>query len=255
MTLGDLLTLLRESILNDRTSRVSGSSDYLWTDKTLCIYIDEAQRKFAVESLSLRDGTTNEATLVTLVEGQTIYDLHPAIISVMTAQLSTSQTMLQRVGHGLFDVYRNPTDRWVDPAGFASIPPGTTLAFSTDEAMNDVNGSTFNQITMRIYPAPTAAMAGQTIRLRVVRKAIQKLTETALGAMPEIGEDHHIEMLDWAAYLALRIVDDDAGAPKRADEFAARFDVSVTKAKKLAMMKMFAPMGWGFGRGGFTWES
>lgn len=255
MILGDLLALLRESILNDRTDRTSGSSDYLWTDKTLCIYINEAQRRFAVRSLSLRDGTTNEATVVTLVEGQTSYNLHPAIISVMSAQLSTQETMLQRVGHSLFSVYRNSTDRWVDPAGFATIPPGTTLAYSTDEAMNDINGDTFNQITMRIYPRPTAEMDGQTIRLRVVRKPLARLVETALGAVPEIGEDHHIEMLDWAAYLALRIVDDDAGAPKRASEFAASFEAHVTAAKKLAMAKMFAPMGWGFGRGGFTWDN
>lgn len=255
MTLGELLTLLRESILNDRTDRASGSSDYLWTDSTLVTYINEAQRRFAVRSLSLRDGSTDEATLVTLVEGQTLYNLHPAVMAVMSAKLTARDTMLQRVGHGLLDVYRNPTDRWVDPAGFIALPPGTTLAYSTDEAMNDVNGDTFNQITLRIYPKPSAEMAGQTIRLRVVRKPLAQLSVDALSAVPEIGEDHHIELLDWAAYLALRIVDDDAGAPKRAAEFAASFESHVTEAKKLAMRKMFAPIGWGFGRGGFTWDS
>jgi hypothetical protein len=256
MTLGDLLTLLRESILNDRTDRVAGSSDYLWSDATLCTFINEAQRKFAVESFILRDGTTNEATLIPLVAGQTIYDLHPAIMSVMSAQTVGRTAALNRVGHSLFTAYRTPSESWVDPQNFDTLQPGETLAFSTDEALNDLDSSSFSQVTMRIWPAPSAAMAtaGAAIRLRVVRKPLQTLVPTALGAVPELPEDHHIEMLDWAAYLALRIVDDDAGAPKRADEFAARFDVSVTKARKLAMRKMFAPMGWGFGRGGFTWE-
>lgn len=255
MTLGELLTLLRESILNDRTDRTSGSSDYLWNDKTLCTFINEAQRRFAVRSLILRDGTTDEATLVTLVAGQTIYPLHPAVISVLSAQRVGSESGMTRVGHSLFSIYRNPTDRWVDPQSYSSLSPGLPLAFSTDEALNDIDGDSFSQVTMRIYPTPRAEDAGSTIRLRVVRKPLNKLVETALGASPEIPEDHHIEMLDWAAYLALRIVDDDAGAPRRAAEFAASFESHVTAAKKLAMAKLFTPMGWGFGRGGFTWDS
>lgn len=254
MTLGDLLALLRESVLNDRTDRTSGSSDYLWSDKTLCTFINEAQRRFAVKSLILRDGTTDEATLVTLVPGQTIYNLHESIISVLSAQRAGTESAMTRVGHSLFSAYRAPTDRWIDPESYRNLQPGLPLAFSTDEALNDINGDTFSQITMRVYPAPRTEDADQTLRLRVVRKPIAKLVPTNLGASPEIPEDHHIEMLDWAAYLALRIVDDDAGAPKRAAEFAASFNDHVTAARKLAMAKLFTPMGWGFGRGGFSWD-
>lgn len=256
MTLGDLLALLRESILNDRTDREAGSSDYLWTDKTLCTFINEAQRKFAVGSFILRDGTTDAATLVPLVAGQTIYDLHKSVVSVMSAQQVGVNSALQRVGHSLFSAYRAPSETWVDPQGFIDLQPGQTLAFSTDEALNDINSGSFSSITMRIWPAPSAAMvaASAAIRLRVVRKPLVQLVETNLDLVPEIPEDHHIEMLDWAAYLALRIVDDDAGAPKRAAEFAAAFEAHVAEARKLAMRKMFAPQGWGFGRGGFTWE-
>lgn len=255
MTLGDLLTLLRESILNDRTDRVSGSSDFLWTDKTLCIYINEAQRRFAVKSFILRDGTTDEATLVTLKAGQAVYPLNPAVLSVLSARRSTQEADLLRVGHALFAVPRGPTERPVDPAQYHTLQPGPPLAFATDEAVNDVDGDSFQQISLRVYPVPNAEQDGQTIRLRVVRKPLNRLVETALSAVPELPEDHHIEMLDWAAYLALRIVDDDAGAPRRAAEFAASFEAHVTAARKLAMAKMFAPIPWGFGRGGFSWDS
>lgn len=258
MTLGDLLELLRESILNDRTDRVSGSSDYLWTDKTLVTFINEAQRKFAVESLILRDGTTDAVTKIALTAGETIYPLHPSVIAVISAKKADQEFDLTRVGRTLFNVFRTPTESWQDPAAYNSISPGPPLAYATDEAMNADSGGTFSQVTLRVFPAPTADQAGQFLRLRVVRKPLVKFVEADITddtKIPEIPEDHHIEMLDWAAYLALRIVDDDAGAANRADEFAARFTDHVAKAKKLAMMKMFAPSGWGFGGGGFSWGS
>ena len=94
---------------------------------------------------------------------------------------------------------------------------------------------------------------GNVLRLRVVRKPLDRLTVGSPSARPEIPEDYHIEMLDWAAYLALRIVDDDAGSPRRAADFKATFEESVRKARTEVMRKLFAPMDWGFGRGGFSW--
>jgi len=61
-------------------------------------------------------------------------------------------------------------------------------------------------------------------------------------------------MLDWAAYLALRIVDVDAENVSRAMEFRGTFEDSVKKARSAAMRKLFAPLHWGFGRNGFTWD-
>lgn len=255
MTLEGLLELLRESILNDRTDRTSGSSDYLWTDKTLVTYINEAQRKFAVGALCLRDATTAEVCRITLAEGQAVYPVHKSVLSVMSAKRPEFEGDILRVGHSLFSQFRGPGERWYDPNTYNSLPAGAPVAFSTDEAVNDIDGDSFEQISLRVYPAPSAALAGKTIQLRVIRKPIEPLTINAPQATPEIPEDHHIEMLDWAAYLALRIVDDDAGSPARAREFAASFEASVTRGRKAAMRKMFAPTGWGFGRGGFSWDN
>lgn len=254
MKLEALLKLLRASILNDRTDRTSGSSDYLWEDETLVQFINEAQRRFAVRALNLRDGTTDEATLVVLKAGVATYALHPSVISVISAKRADQDADLTRVGHTLFSAARAATDRWIDPSVYRGHQPGPTLGYSTDEAVNDIDGDSFEQITLRVYPTPTADQDGKTLRLRVVRKPINELVPTALGASPEIPSDHHIEMLDWAAYLALRIVDDDAGSAKRAQEFAQSFEAHVQAARNLAMRKMFAPQPWGFGRGGFSWE-
>lgn len=256
MNLGELLTLLREAVLNDRTDRAAGTSDYLWTDQTLVTYINEAQRKYCALSLALRDGSTDAATLVTLAAGQSEYVLHPSVLAVVSAKLTTAHSDLVRVGHPALSAYRAPTERWIDPAQYSAYPAGATLAYSTDEQLAS-DGGPHERAVLRVYPTPDADANGRTIRLRVVRKPLVKFTVADIAdenAIPEIPEDHHIEMLDWAAYLALRIVDDDAGAPRRAAEFKATFEENARRARAEAMRKMFAPMGWGFGRHGFTWE-
>ena len=253
MTLKELLKLLREGILNDRTDRVEGSGDYLWTDETLVTYINEAQRRFAVKGLVLRDASTPEITTVTLVAGQSEYDLHESVISVISARGGMQQADLTRVGHALLAAYRSPASSWVDPAAYTHMPAGPSLAYATDEGLTADELGSLSRVSLRVYPTPSAAQAGQTIRLRVLRKPI-KLTPADMEVTPEIPEDHHIEMLDWAAYLALRIVDDDAGAPRRAEEFRVMFEEHVKAARTMVMRKLFAPTPWGFGRGGFSWD-
>lgn len=255
MNLGELLQYLREAILNDRSDRVSGSADYLWTDETLVTNINEAQARFCRRGLILRDGSTDEVTLVTLQAGVTEYPLHEAVLGVLSAKRTGEMADLTRVGHAVLSGYRNLSENWVDPVQMLSLPPGPPLAYSTDETLSDADASSFTQPVMRVYPAPGAAQDGQTIRLRVVRKPLTRFTVDAPSATPEIPEDYHIAMLDWAAYLALRIVDDDAGAPRRAQEFAAAFEQHVREARTEVMRKLFSPTGHGFGRGGWSWGS
>lgn len=255
MTLGELLKYLREAILNDRTDRVSGSSDYLWTDDTLVININEAQARFCRRGLVLRDGSTDEATLVTLREGVTEYPLHEAVLGVLSAKRVGQESDLTRVGHAVLAGYRNLSNSWVDPTDMRRLPPGPPIAYATDETLSDADSATFTQPVLRIYPTPTVEQAGQQVRLRVVRKPLCKLSLSAPSASPEIPEDYHIPMLDWAAHLALRIVDDDAGAPRRAMEFEAAFERHIREARTEVMRKLFAPMGHSFGQGGWSWGS
>lgn len=252
MNLGELLDELRNNILHDRSDRVSGSSDYLWTDATLTRYINEAQRRFARKGLILRDGKTAEVTEVTLVADQIEYGLHQSVLAVVSAKLVGDVGDLTRVGHSDLSVYHQADTYFFDPAQLSTMPPGKPLAFTTDEYIGPDDNDSLGAATLRVYPAPTAAYAGQKIKLRVVRLPIDPLTSAS--QVPEIPEDHHLEMLDWAAYLALRIVDHDAGNPGRANDFRTSFEDHVMNARKAAMRKMFAPAAWGFGRNGFSWE-
>jgi hypothetical protein len=255
MNLGELLRLLRGGILNDRTDRVAGTSDYLWTDEELVTYINEAQRRFAVRGLVLRDGSTDEVTRIALEPGQNTYTLHPSVIAVVSARREEMRTDLQRVGHSLLNAYTSPSTRMLDPVQLSTLQPGATTLFSTDEELVDDDNGSRSVVTLRTYPIPSADMAGKHLRLRVIRKPIERLCLTNLSAVPELPEDHHIEMLDFAAYMALSIADDDAGNASAAANRLAMFERNVVEARKTAMRKLFAPTGWGFGRGGYVWDS
>lgn len=256
VNLTDLLDELRSGILNDRSDRENdgSDSDYLWTDATLIRYINEAQRRFAVRSLCIVDSRTTEVCDVTLHEGVTEYDLHPSILCVVTAKLEDATTDLIRVGHSVLNQYVAPNNMIWDASQFSQLPPGSPKAFATDESIGEDDEASFSAVTMRVFPAPSADEEGVIVKMRVIRKPLEDLTGDNMGAVPEVPVDHHFEMLDWAAYLALRIVDHDAGDPKRAGEFAASFESHVNEARKMVLRKMFAPRPWGFGRGGFIWE-
>lgn len=251
VTLSDLLAELRIGMLNDRSMRTSGSSDYLWTDITLVRYINEAHRRFAVRSLVLRDGSTPEVTQVTLKTGVGEYSLHPAILSVLSAKLPDSSIDLIRAGHSALGVARTDTDNW-DPTPLL-LAPGRPLAYTTDEQVQLDDGNSLSAASLRLFPVPDVTMNNVVLKLRVVRKPLDDLTMSSLSAIPEIPEDHHLNMLDWAAYLALRIADNDTGDSKRSSDYAASFESHVQDARKEVMRKMFAPKSWGFGRNGWTW--
>lgn len=255
MTLGELLTELRENILHDRSDRTAGTPDYLWSDETLVRYIDQAQKRFARDGLVLRDASTSDVCQITLQQGVDRYALHPTVLGVISARFEGDTSDLTRSGHSAFAGYKPPDTYAFD---FSNVPLsqyGKPLAYGTDEGFVGDDYDSLSVITFRVYPLPDAAQANKKIYLRVVRLPLEGLTVNNLNATPEIPEDYHLDMLDWAAYLALRIVDQDAGWSSRANEFRASFEAHVKNAKSDAMRKLFAASTWGFGRNGFSWES
>jgi hypothetical protein len=254
MKLEDLLSELRENILNDRSDRVEGSSDYFWSDATLVRYINEAQTRFAKRGLVIRDGTTAEVCQVTLQEGVANYTLHPKVVAVLSAKHEDDSVDLARLGHTEIDTYQIPDTHYFDLSAVSHLGPGKPLCFTTDEEVKADDNDSYGVINFRVYPTPDVDQEGKVITLRVARLPIEDLKLTGLKAHPEIPAEHHLEMLDWAAYLALRVVDIDAGAPMRANEFKESFEQHVEAARTAALRKMRAPKRWGFGRGGFNWE-
>ena len=257
MNLGELLQELRCNVLHDRSDQVAGGSDYLWSDETLVRYIDEAHRRFARRSWIIRDNTSSITTLTT-VAGQSSYPLDPSVIGVLSLRMMGDNQDLPRAGHDALNNYHQPDPLFFDPTALEALVPGKALCWTTDESvLADPNGA-FTAINLMLYPTIAAPYGGLIGQLRVIRLPIERFTTENLTAYPEVPEDHHLDMLDWAAYLALRSVDTDiagGGAAQRAADFAGRFEQHCQDARKAVMRKIFAPLQWGFGHNGWSWES
>jgi hypothetical protein len=253
MNLSGLLRELRHNMLRDRSDLVSGPSDQLWDDETLVTYINEAQNRFCREALIIRDSATPAVTQLLLEAGRTVYDLHPSVLGVLSMKYPADAGDLARAGHAVLGTYYMPDTYFFDPGILSNLPPGKVKAFTTDEGFsNDINGSS-GVSQLRVYPVPTAEWA-QTLSLRVVRGPLTQLTLNDLEAYPDVPADQHVNMLDWAAYLALRGADHDVEDQARAEGFKAAFLENVADARKEAMRKLFTPLQWGFGRNGFSWQ-
>lgn len=253
MELSELLLELRENILHDRSDRAAGDSDLMWSTETLVRYINEAQRRFARQGLVIRDGTTAAVTQVALQTGVEFYPLHESILAVISARLEGDATDLTRSGHANLDTQVAPDELFYSPST-SSGQTGKPLIFTTDEYLSLTNGDDpMSATTLRVHPTPSADYNGKKVNLRVIRMPLGKL-EVGVNEKLDIPETHQLEMLDWAAYLALRILDADMGDPARANEFRRSFEVHVREARQAAMRKLFAPLKWGFGRGGWSWE-
>jgi hypothetical protein len=263
-----MLHTLRANILHDRSDMIEGDEDHLWTDATLCRYIDEAIRRFAKLTLCIRDGTTPQYTQFQTVAYQKMYPLDPTVLAVLsvrslgngtwvngvyTGSIQEDKADLARAGHANFDTYREPDTYYFNPNWLSQLPPGKPLAYDTDEyTVADTNGSV-GVMAVRLYPIVGPTWAGATMQMRVARMPQARYLNTDLDVIPEIPEDFHLGVLDYAAYLALRIVDHDLGDPERAEEFRQSFARLVDEAKAEMQKKQFAESLFGFGRNGFSY--
>ncbi len=256
MRTDELLSELRHHILRDVSDQVAGASDYLWSDNGLIRYINEGQTRFARQTKCIRDAVTPEICRFITVSNQPFYTLDPHIISVLSIRMTGDHADLARAGHSDLDTYRQPDTYFFDPSQLSQMPPGKPVAWTTDESVaQDANGSA---IQLRLYPVPLAPYVGIIGNMRVARLPLAPLSLSAPDGAPEVPEEHHMDILNWAAYLALRGVDLDVaggGAWDRAKEFRAAFDDAVNDMKRDAQSKMFRPLQWGFGRNGFSWET
>ena len=247
MNVGELLSELRSGMLRDASTLKSGPPDQFWADENLIRYINEAQRRFARRSFCLRDDTTPEVTQVTLSSGVSIYQLHESVLRVQSARHQDATTDLIRITHSVNFVVVNDAVEFQD--GVTSLANNIPVRFATDEGLQLDDQ---HQVRLLVDPVPDSSQAGKIIYLRVIRLPIDDLTLDATDAAPEIPEDWHLDMLEWAAYRALRNWDLDAEDRRKAEQHKSRFEEAVIECRKeVEQEKMFEPVLWAFGQNGF----
>jgi hypothetical protein len=255
MTLQDQLDELRYNVLRDRSDLIQGDDDSLWSDTTLLRYIGDAERRFARQSLILRDATTPELVRVVLKQAVPTYPLHRVVLAVISARYTDTNGTpydLQRTGHAIVS-QSSPIENLIfDPADpyTSSLPPGPPLAYFTDETLVYARQA---RATLSVYPVPSPTEDGTVLNLRVIRLPMSRYALECLECESELPEDYQLDVLEWAAYRAQRTFDGDAGAPTSAEQHKQAFEEAVKAAVREAKRKMFAGTQLAYGANGFTW--
>lgn len=250
MTLDEQLQELRRNILRDRSDIIAGDTDSLWSDETLVRYIGDAERRFARQSLILRDSTTPEIVNLILKTGVVTYPLHRSVLAVISAKLTDTEHDIQRSGHALVTSARPAEFLTFDPSSPYTLSPGAPVAYYTDETLVYARQSI---VTLSVYPAPSSVENDKILYLRTIRLPRSRYGMDELELESEIPEDYQLDVLEWAAYRAQRGYDGDAGAPTTSDAHKLAFAEAVARAVKEMKQKMFANTGLHYGGNGFSW--
>lgn len=229
MNLRDLLTELRKNVLRDISTAVDGrvSDGALWDDDSLILYIRDAEEKFATGTLCLRDSISTEVSRVQLIAGEADYKLDKRVIAVYSAQLDRRVNLGRTTYSTRYGSVPNITPT---AASYESQTTGEPRLFYTDKDSGYVG----------FHPAPSADNAGLEVRLQVARLPLNPLTRNDLNAEPEIPQEYHLDLLEWATWRALRNHDADIdGDPAniqivmaRASQHKKRFEDAVAECKR-----------------------
>lgn len=221
MKLEELLDELRGNILRDVSDEVGGQNGgALWSDRTLVRYIEDGVVRFAVQTCCLRDDTTPELTQITLQAGVDQYALDPRVIAVLSARFPGAYFLSRTTYGGLFSNRGDLTSGNPVRDSYAGCP----RQFYTDRQTGHLG----------VFPTPGGQEDGKAIHLRVARKPLAPLTTNDLKAVPEIPEEYHLDVLDWAAYRALRNHDADAENMAKANSHKKRFEDTVVELSRQA---------------------
>jgi hypothetical protein len=250
--IAEKLDELRNNILRDTSDLIAGDDDALWSDESLIRYIKLGERKFARQTLCLRDSTTPIATQVKLKSGTALYPLHESVIAVLSARYDTNTFDLARSGHAILSNLQPPEFLYFDPTVTSVVPPGNPSAFNTDETLVYPTGG---RVSLMVSPVPGDDQDGKFLYLRVLRVPLTTYSVSSMeNEESEIPEDFELDPLQWAAHLAMANHDGDAGSSTRADKFAAAYNDRVANCVRETKRKIFGNMSFRFGAGGFSWQ-
>jgi hypothetical protein len=183
----------------------------LWSDTELVRYLNQAQIEFAVRTHELVDDTTTSACKITTISGQAVYPLHKSVVIVAEAGVVTRDSATQEeTGYTpLHDRTRGQLPR----AHIKGCPARYTAQVRTS--------------SIRFSPIPDAAY---DIELVVARKPLYAMDKG--NDVPEISEEYHLALVDFAAFRALTNNNPEGANMASATDFKALWDVAVRDAKR-----------------------
>lgn len=184
----------------------------LWSDEFLLQLLNDGQRQFARRTHVLLDDSSRFTELVT-VDGVAAYTLDKRIIFV--------QHVFNAEGIELL-----PQNRSKRPG---SLGEGAPSRYWLDSGSRKI----------RLFPVPDDEYL---LYLTVARRPLCDLTLNNLDAEPEIPEDYHMALADYAAFHALRNNNAEGSEMSaRADEFLRGWEQAVRECKQEVYQRRSGP--------------
>lgn len=241
MDLADMLEHTAKEYLDDRTDLVEGDGDDLWSDAYLVRQFNEAQRQLCRRAWVLIDTDNPTAGRIVLATGKSTYALHKSVLRVFDAQPSTQDYPLGRGTDAELKNASNTSEMDAFEVGEATALAddaltGTTLSIATDAGTR----------IMRVYPEPTATENGVVVALKVARMPITELTVDDTTASPEIDEQWHLAICEFAAGKALTLPLVDADQKVEGRRLLDAFAETVRQARQERVRAEMGTGRWGF---------
>lgn len=204
MQLDDLLTLLRADRLDDN------ALPQLWSDDDLVGYLNDAQRQVCIRQRLLIESTNAKICTYRIQAGQRLVKLHPSILSVRNAHFlgSDGNQRCMMKGTTARRLWKRCPHWEIDDSG---LPEWWVPDYQ--------NGY------LALSRTPEAA---GTLQLSCWRSPLDEELFSLTGCKrPIVGEQWHIDLLDWAEYRAYGRHDADTERSEKAEQAEQAFTAKI----------------------------
>ncbi len=191
-----------------RANVVDTAKPYLWSDEEVLRFAADAYRMFVRLTGGIPD-FLSDATVVDIVAGEPVADLHPSVLRVMSATRRSDKQPIEIL---------NATDlNKMRSSDYGQIKQ---LVMDTLEGPVRYMIHGMQKGKVRWVQVP---LAGDTADLHIYRLPLADITEFE-QELSEVEDQHHIHLLDWMDHLAYKKKDADAFDAKASESGRALFE-------------------------------
>ena len=193
---------LEELIRRFRVLADDAITNVKWQDEDITDWLNEAQAEAAVRARLLLDDYTPAVCEIAVTAGTDSYALHAKVYEISSAAFTPSSSTC---AIPVYQISREKLDR--DHPQWRSLPRA--------------NPCWLVQTDTRVRLAPMPSTDG-VLRLEAYRLPLKLLANDM--DKPEIHENHHIHLIQWALYRAFSVPDAEQIDPKRSQDGLDNFE-------------------------------
>ena len=190
-----------------RTDVVDTARPYFWSDDEVWRYAGDAQRMFVRQTGGVADATS-AVTEIEVVTGEAWADIHPSILRIMS---------LTRRSDGKEVKVLNGTDLGRPTSSDYGVRMTTRLDNKTGPVHSAVHGLERNKLRWIQIPEVDDTVDAYVYRIPLT------IIDGPGQEIADVGEEHHLHLLNWMKALAYRKQDADTFDPSRARDAEQAF--------------------------------